>query len=246
VHRGQPRTSFAVPDGLIRVEVCADSGLLPKCLAGGTTCAEAMQPITGDADTEVIACPHRRMEYFIPGTEPSEVDRSHVRRLIDVRTGEPATDRTPYQYVVPQTFWLLPPEYAAWAREERLAGIAVAGTPLSPAAPEAGDGGARPATHAAVDNTAPLALVSPDPHRTYRIDPALPVSAQEVPVTVLPRIEPHGEIVLLVDGATYGTLAGPEFTAWWPLAKGRHTFEAVTMDVHGAQVRSGEIVVWVE
>lgn len=246
VHKGQPRAAFTVPAGLVQVEVCADSGLLPECPAGGAACVKAAQPVTADATTEVIACPHRRLEYFIPGTEPAEVDRSHVLRLVDVRTGEPATGRTPSQYAIPQTYWLLPPEYAAWAREERLTGIAVAGAPLSFAAAEDGGQQARPATRAAVDNTAPLALVSPDPQRTYRIDPALPASAQEVPVTALPRFEPQGKIVLLVDGATYGTLAGPEFTAWWPLAKGRHTFEAVTVAADGTEVRSGEVIVFVE
>ncbi len=235
VHKDRPRSAFAVPAGLAQVEICADSGLLPECPAGDARCA-APRPVTPDAD--IIACPHRRLEYFIPGTEPVEVDRSHVRRLIDVRTGEPATARTPSQYIAPQTFWLLPPEYAAWAREQRLAGIAVA----EAQGPDIG-----PATRsAAASAAAPLALVSPDPQRTYRIDPALPASAQEVPVTVLPRFEPRAEIILLVDDAPYGTLTGPDFTAWWPLTRGRHTFEAVTVGADGAPIRSEKIVVYVE
>ena len=196
---------------------------------------------------------------FIAGTQPTEVDRSHVRVPIDTRTGQTATGRPPQSVTAPQPFWLLPPASAAWAREHGLEGIAIAGAPISStsgggradlagsasasaqqAARPAGDG--RQADKSQADDRQPLALLSPDPNRIYRIDPGLPADAQEVPVTALFRVDPMGEIVLLVDGAPYGHLAGPEFTAWWPLARGRHTFEAITRDTAGVEVSSGQAV----
>lgn len=47
--KGQPVLRFAEPPGLVRVAVCAESGLLPG-----------------------PSCPHRRVEVFIAGTEPRE------------------------------------------------------------------------------------------------------------------------------------------------------------------------------
>ena len=48
-HKGLPPLPFPKPPGLVRVEVCALSGLLPNPY-----------------------CPHRRLEWFIAGTEPRE------------------------------------------------------------------------------------------------------------------------------------------------------------------------------
>ena len=46
-----------------------------------------------------VPCPQRRYEWFIAGTEPTEVDRSHVEVAVDARTGRPADASTPPQYV---------------------------------------------------------------------------------------------------------------------------------------------------
>jgi hypothetical protein len=96
------------------------------------------------------------------------------------------------------------------------------------------------------ENAPPLSLLSPDPNRVYRIDPGLPRENQQVPVTALPRFEPDGTVTLLVDGAAYGQMAGPDYTSWWPLSRGRHTFQAVARTPEGAEVRSTEVVVIVE
>jgi penicillin-binding protein 1C len=238
-----PVSTFTRPAGLVRVEVCADSGLLPGGAAGSSV-------QVGNAEAHTVVCPHRRPEWFIAGTEPTQADASHVEVPIDVRTGQPATAVTPQQYRAPQTVWLLPLEYGAWARENGM--LAAGMLPLDAAQARAASAAARAAPRTGQGDepeaaaSRPLALLSPDPNRAYRIDPGIPRASQQVPVTALPRFAPDGAITLLVDGAPYGQMAGPDYTAWWPLAAGRHTFQAVARTGDGAEVRSAEVAVVVE
>jgi hypothetical protein len=223
----------------VRLEVCADSGLLP----GGDT---GRAVTVGSAEARVVACPHRRPEWFIEGTEPTRVDASHVELTIDVRTGQPATPATPQQYRAPQAVWLLPVEYQAWARENGM--LAVGMLPAGILAADNRLSGATAFEDAAESDAPapPLSLLSPDPNRVYRIDPGLPRENQQVPVTALPRFEPAGAVRLVVDGAAYAEMAGPDYTSWWPLSRGRHTFQAVARTPEGVEVRSIEVVVVVE
>ena len=76
--KGQPVQPFARPAGLVDVEVCALSGELPG-----------------------PDCPHRIVETFIAGTEPSTVCTLHQR-------------------IDGVVYTVLPPEAQAWAREHNL------------------------------------------------------------------------------------------------------------------------------
>ena len=119
VLRNTPPRDFARPDGLVRAEVCADSGLLPgdsrlqiadqqtanrKSVQSNVTVSPG-HPVT------VSPCPHRRFEWFIAGTEPTEVDEMHRQIAFDVRTGQPAGDDAPLAAVRWQTVWVLPDQY---------------------------------------------------------------------------------------------------------------------------------------
>ncbi len=95
--RGQPALSFEPPEGLVEVEVCALSGLLPG-----------------------PDCPHRITEKFLPGTEPTTRCTMHQRIALDRATGLRATDDTPPERVVERVFTILPPEAQQWAREQGL------------------------------------------------------------------------------------------------------------------------------
>jgi penicillin-binding protein 1C len=94
---GKPELQFTQPDGLVRAEVCAMSGLLP---------------------TEY--CPLRRSEWFIDGTQPALLDYFYQPFNIDAATGLLASDSTPTERVITQVFLVLPPEAEAWARERGL------------------------------------------------------------------------------------------------------------------------------
>jgi penicillin-binding protein 1C len=92
VLHNQPELEFTRPDGLIQVEVCALSGLLPT-------------------DT----CPLRTTDWFIAGTQPTEYDNVYQTFVIDTRTGDLADETTPPQYTRPETFVVLPPIARDWA-----------------------------------------------------------------------------------------------------------------------------------
>ncbi|MFZ0545325.1 MAG: transglycosylase domain-containing protein, partial [Candidatus Promineifilaceae bacterium] len=72
---GEPDSPFVQPPGLVHVEVCRLSGLLP----------------TDD-------CPYRRWEWFLAGTQPVATDTFFRRVLVDRRTGKLAADGTDPAY----------------------------------------------------------------------------------------------------------------------------------------------------
>ena len=90
---GKPESQFVQPPGLVRVEVCAMSGLLPTDY-----------------------CPLRRSELFIEGTQPTTYDTLYQSFRIDSATGLLADDSTPPERIVTQVFLVLPPEAQEWAR----------------------------------------------------------------------------------------------------------------------------------
>ena len=89
---GQPRLEFPVPEGLVRAEVCALSGLLP---------------------TEY--CPKTRWEWFIEGTVPTEYDTFYQPFTLDRRTGLLADENTPPEDREERVYLILPPEARDWA-----------------------------------------------------------------------------------------------------------------------------------
>ena len=154
---------------------------------------------------------------------------------IDVRTGRPATAATPAEYLTNETFWLLPPEFQEWARENGMA------QPLPDERPKTKDQSAP-----VVGPSSLVSLTSPDPNRTYRLDPGLPPNAQKLPVTA--RLSPQldAPVTLLVDGAPFASVHGPDYTAWWPLTRGRHTLQAAVTLPDGQTAASEPLTVFVE
>lgn len=92
VLRGQPEIEFSVPDGVVRTEVCATSGLLPT-----------------------PACPKTRQEWFIEGTVPTEPDNLYQTFTLDARTGLLADATTPPEDREDRVYLVLPPEAHDWA-----------------------------------------------------------------------------------------------------------------------------------
>jgi penicillin-binding protein 1C len=94
---GTPEYDFIRPPGLIQVEVCALSGLLP----------------TED-------CPYRRREWFIDGTQPVAYDNIYHSVIIDTQTGSLANDNTPLEQRRTQIALDLPPQASPWAHQHGL------------------------------------------------------------------------------------------------------------------------------
>jgi membrane peptidoglycan carboxypeptidase len=97
VLQGRPDKPFVRPDGLVQVEVCDLSGLLPT-----------------------PACPHTKLEWFIDGTQPTEHDTFYKQVWIDAATGQLATDSTPAERRQMRTVLDLPVAAQGWARTQGL------------------------------------------------------------------------------------------------------------------------------
>ena len=94
VLRDLPRREFDRPDGLIDLDVCATSGLLPTSY-----------------------CPFTRRETFIAGSEPTQPDNLYRPFQIDVATGQLATPDTPRDRIATRVYLVLPAEAQEWARD---------------------------------------------------------------------------------------------------------------------------------
>ncbi len=97
IHQTLPVKPFVEPPGMVRVEVCATSGLLPTPF-----------------------CPERVKELFIAGTEPKSFDNVWQSFRIYKPTGKLATVYCPPDQVQDKVFPIYPPEAADWIRENNI------------------------------------------------------------------------------------------------------------------------------
>jgi membrane carboxypeptidase/penicillin-binding protein len=187
--RGQPVRKFSMPEGIVQVTVCALSGMLPS------------------AD-----CPHTRMEWFIKGTEPTQVDNWYVRQKIDVSTGKPATANTPAARVAERVMIQLPAEARAWASEQ--------GWPVAMPQDQASAGCTGQACAAIV-------ISQPDPGSIYRISKQLPRAVQKVPIEVNVNDARVDHVEVIVDGEVMiAQFSGVSYNGFWLLEPGDHQFIA--------------------
>lgn len=97
VLNGRSDHPFTQPPGMVQVEICVLSGLLP----------------TAD-------CPYRRQEWFLAGTQPTSSDTFFHEVTLDQETGLLADENTPPERRVTQLVLDLPPNMQPWARAEGL------------------------------------------------------------------------------------------------------------------------------
>ncbi len=106
---GRPVRELQRPPGIITVEICSLSGLLPTRY-----------------------CPHTRDEIYIAGTEPRLYDSWYQSFLIDSATGLLAGPDTPPERVEAQVYIVLPEEAREWARQQGWAEPPAASAARSP------------------------------------------------------------------------------------------------------------------
>ncbi|NOX60645.1 MAG: hypothetical protein GXP42_01650 [Chloroflexi bacterium] len=99
-HRDLPVAQWEEPEGMVRVTVCADSGLLPTDL-----------------------CPNRTKELFIKGTEPTEYDNAWQVFEVNRENGKLATPYTPPELIERRVYRVYPPIAADWAAEQAEKGL---------------------------------------------------------------------------------------------------------------------------
>ena len=95
---GKPARPFPRPAGIVEVEVCSVSGELPTA-----------------------ACPSRRKELFVQGTEPKDTCSVHRKVSICKVSGKLSTQYCPQNAVEERTFEVYPPDGQEWARAHNLA-----------------------------------------------------------------------------------------------------------------------------
>lgn len=198
---GKPDEPFAQPDGMKQVEVCDLSGLLPT-----------------------PACPYTRLEWFIPGTEPTQIDTYYQQIWIDTLTNSLANDLTPPDRRKSVIALNLPIEAQPWARTQ--------GLPLLVDYQQ----------NAISQSANELMLISPTPNTTYRITPNLDFSAQQLSVEAVAG-QSFSKVTIYVDGKVLAEFSNPPYETWWTLSAGEHQFlvEAVTND--GEAIKSDVVTI---
>jgi penicillin-binding protein 1C len=194
--------AFPPPSGALALDVCPLSGRL--------------------AGPE---CPHRKSEWFVPGTAPAESCPFHTKVRLDRRNGWRAGPTCPEREVVTRVMLALPEEYEQWARRQHLDTAPLRESPLCPSRPE---------------ELEPKVAIR-EPRGTVRLlyDPDTPASASTLRLAadVTPSTEP---IVWLVDGVPVAEVSYPhEFR--WSLRPGQHVITAAM--VHRPQVSQPVTVV---
>ena len=204
VLNGVPEEPFAPPpDDLVRVEICTLSGLLP----------------TPD-------CPETRLEWFIPGTEPTSPDTYWHALEIDTRSGQFADETTPAEYRVAERFLVLPPEAEAWARAEGI-NLLDAGRAREIERVQADD----------ADSIAALRLISPPSGAIYQVSPSLPIANQRIRFeAAAPAAANHVRLVL--NGERLEAFDGPPYSLFWTLEPGNYELIAEAEMADGTVERS--------
>ncbi len=221
-HKGLPARAFKQPEGLVRAEVCIDSGLLPTQW-----------------------CTRRRSELFIADTAPTEFDTVYRPLAVDRCRGGLAGPETAPECREPRVFRIYPPELREWALAQGIE------QPLDSETwsvkreqlVATNEHHEQPATRNLQPAT--LALISPDPNSVFRLAAGMPAELQQVRLAARPLSATlPSEVTFLVNGQPVGRATHLPFETWWTLQPGAHRIEAVALDAAGQQIASEGI--WIE
>jgi 1A family penicillin-binding protein len=204
---GMPQKEFIRPSGLVHVEICSLSGLLPT-----------------------DACPFRRWEWFISGTQPTQFDTYYKEVAVDVSTGQLANSTTPPERLGKKVVLNLPSPAQPWARAQGLTLLSDL-QKMSSSPPDLQN---RPT------GSASIYISSPVQHSVYRIAPGYLQSAQQLHIEALGEAGLY-DVHLWVDGALVTSFTEAPFEAWWPLAGGSHQVWADGLLPTGKRVTSERV-----
>jgi penicillin-binding protein 1C len=194
--QNRPEENFVRPPDMLQLNVCTYSGLLPTSL-----------------------CDKTHLEWFIPGTQPTQPDTVYRQVWIDSATGLMANDSTPIAQRRQVIILDLPPTAQRWAHSQGIR--LLSDLTAQPAALQSGE----------------LVMLSPDSDSTYRISDNLALSDQQLPVETAAGQGVTG-ISLWVDGRQLGSCASAPYLLWWQLAAGTHQFWAQGVSIDGQTVKS--------
>jgi membrane carboxypeptidase/penicillin-binding protein PbpC len=208
---GKPVRRFDRPAGLVQVEVCKLSGLLPS-----------------------QDCPYRRLEWFILGTQPTRQDTFYREVSVDRSTGRLATATTPPDQRLQRLALDLPPQAYPWARSQGLLLYAdltgvVSGKPEQPSALAQVSSPPVPVPS--------LVLLSPAEGSVFRLSDALTAQAQRIRLEAASDLE-LVQVTLWVDGKQIASLESAPYQAWWTLTPGLHRAWAQAILADGGEISS--------
>lgn len=204
VLNGQPELSFEMAEGLERVEICALSGLLPT-----------------------PACPHRRIEWFILGTAPTQPDTLYQTLTVDRRTGLLADNNTPPEWRADEVFVVLPQEAHDWARRN--------GLRLAPEGHETAD-----IVSITTTPETGLRLLSPDPYSMYQIAPTSPAETQRIRFRAAVE-QGTRTVTFVLNGQPVETVTQAPWEMRWTLALGDFTLVAQAQNADGTLETSAPV-----
>lgn len=184
----QPEEAFMQPPGFSRVEICALSGMLPS-----------------------EACPYRRLEWFINGTEPATTDRFYRFVMVDSATGRLADEKTPPERRQERLALDLPELAIPWARSQ---GLLIYRDLLL-------QGGEVNLVTTPGTNIPLLRLVSPAQGSIFHLSR---IASQESQRILIEAFGPAKmlEVNIYLDGQRLAQLSSPPYQVWWTLVAGTH------------------------
>ncbi len=241
LHKGRPVRLFAEPPGMVRLQVCADNGLLPS---NQPTVQLTNQPA-------IQPCPRTITELFIEGTQPTRTDDWHWRFALDTRNGLLAGPGCSPEFTTPKLYTLYPAEAGDWVRRQGIPQPPQTYSPLCPAESarlEAWKVGSvedwsltiQPSNHPSF----PLLLTSPDQGSRYQLTPEIPHAVQQINVAVRPANDVVlQQVTLLANGRPLATLTQPPYQVLWPMTVGTHLFTATGVDTEGNTLEGNSVMI---
>jgi membrane carboxypeptidase/penicillin-binding protein PbpC len=215
--KGKSVQDFARPAGLVDLNVCATSGLLPTPY-----------------------CPYTKREVFIAGTEPTQPDNLYNPVDIDVATGLPATADTPRDRVETRVYLMLPAEAREWARDNGIIQLTINNEQMTNADAQADSNLQSPTSNFQVQ------ITRPDNGTIYRVTPQTPIATQRIPVQAIAADGLKLRMLtLLVDGQAIGEFTASPARVFWQLQPGTHTITARLVDELGQTHNSAPVVITV-
>ncbi len=205
VTNGVPEKAFVRPEGVLREEVCTLSGLLP-----------------GEA------CPYRRFEWFIRGTEPATEDNLYKRVALDRLSMCLADETTPVDRKVERVVLDLPEEAHPWARSQNLMLLDDANCDR-----EAMDSGEE-------YENGRIYFRSPDANTIYRLSPSQPAESQRILIAV-GSDQTLDQVTIWLDGISLKSFDVPPYQVWWSLEVGTHEIRAEGITPEGESIFSDTI-----
>ncbi|MCC6147689.1 MAG: penicillin-binding protein 1C [Anaerolineaceae bacterium] len=199
------KEAFTRPKGLVHVEICALSGKLPT-----------------------PACPNRRLEWYLAGTQPQDKDTFYRLVEINKASGQLEDEAAPPELRKTITVLDLPPQAEAWGRAH---GLTLWSDLVRGAAMDR-----------VMENSQPegLQILSPAPNSVFYLSDKLPHEVQQVRLraTAPPALR---QIVFYFDGIPGAVLESAPFETWQPLTTGMHTVWVSGVTAGGGRVESERI-----